>query len=170
MYRLRVAKYQKEQTKLSNYSIMSLRENLSQTLNVRNLNNNEDDGLYKTIMFETTSTFFQEEDICCKKRVKDYVQEEAKSKLSAVYFDISDPVWVICQKIENKQKKNQILKKFQKSTSHNNQQYKLNTGSIVDLLNFEQSIHMVAKKIENFRYFIFFNCLNFIKKLAVHGV
>lgn len=154
MYRLRVCKYQKEQTKLSNYLKMSIRGNLSQTLNVRKPNNDENDSLCKTIMFEAMSAFFQEGTISYKRQKASCAKEQVRLELSNLYLAVSDQVWIIREKQENKQKKNKILRKCQKSMSHNNQQYKLHTRSIVNLLNFEQAIHRGIKEIESYKYFI----------------
>ncbi|WP_322853169.1 TolC family protein, partial [Acinetobacter pittii] len=56
---IEVAKAQKEQTRLSRYPTLAVKGSLSQAINGRNPNNDEDDGLYSSIMLEATSQFYQ---------------------------------------------------------------------------------------------------------------
>ncbi|HCA5721664.1 TolC family outer membrane protein [Acinetobacter baumannii] len=164
---IQVAQYQKEQTKLSNYPTINIKGSLSQAINGRNPNNNKDDGFYNSIMLETTSDFFQGGAIGSKERAASYAEEAAKAKLNSVYLDISDQVQRIRQEIENKQKQIQILRERQKSTIRTKElyqeQYKLGTRSVVDLLNAEQAIHSAAQEIETARYDIYSNLVQFIK-------
>ncbi|EHU2909490.1 TPA: TolC family protein, partial [Acinetobacter baumannii] len=164
---IQVAQYQKEQTKLSNYPTINIKGSLSQAINGRNPNNNKDDGFYNSIMLETTSDFFQGGAIRSKERAASYAEEAAKAKLNSVYLDISDQVQRIRQEIENKQKQIQILRERQKSTIRTKElyqeQYKLGTRSVVDLLNAEQAIHSAAQEIETARYDIYSNLVQFIK-------
>ncbi|ONN51576.1 RND transporter [Acinetobacter genomosp. 33YU] len=164
---IQIAKYQKEQTKLSNYPTISIKGNLSQALNGKNPNNNEDDGFYNSIMLETTSNFFQGGAVRSRERAASYAEEAAKAELNTVYLDISDQVQLIRQEIENKQKQIQVLRERQKSTTRTKElyqeQYKLGTRSVVDLLNSEQAIHSAAQEIETAKYDIYSNLVQFIK-------
>ena len=54
-----VAKFQKQQTKLSRYPTINVKGSLSQAVNGRNPNNNEDDGFYNSIMLEANSNLYQ---------------------------------------------------------------------------------------------------------------
>ncbi|MGQ1351649.1 TolC family outer membrane protein [Acinetobacter baumannii] len=164
---IQIAQYQKEQTKLSNYPTINIKGSLSQALNGRNPNNNKDDGFYNSIMLETTSDFFQGGAIRSKQRAASYAEEAAKAELDSIYLDISDQVKLIRQEIENKQRQIQVLRERQKSTIRTKElyqeQYKLGTRSVVDLLNAEQAIHSAAQEIEAARYDIYSNLVQFIK-------
>ncbi|KQE90298.1 TolC family protein [Acinetobacter lactucae] len=164
---IQIAKYQKEQTKLSNYPTISIKGNLSQALNGKNPNNNKDDGFYNSIMLETTSDFFQGGAIRSKERAASYAEEAAKAELNTIYLDVSDQIQLIRQEIENKQKQIQVLRERQKSTTRTKElyqeQYKLGTRSVIDLLNSEQAIHSAAQEIETARYDIYSNLIQFIK-------
>ncbi|MGN8008431.1 TolC family outer membrane protein [Acinetobacter sp. 742879] len=164
---IQVAKYRKEQTKLSNYPTINIKGSLSQALNGRNPNNNKDDGFYNSIMLETTSDFFQGGATRSKERAASYAEEAAKAELDSVYLDVSDQVQLIRQEIENKQRQIQVLRERQNSTIRTKElyqeQYKLGTRSVVDLLNAEQAIHSVAQEIETARYDIYSDLVQFIK-------
>lgn len=54
-----VARLQKDQARLSRYPTINLKGSLSQAVNGRNPNNNEDDGFYNSIMIEASSNFYQ---------------------------------------------------------------------------------------------------------------
>ncbi|MGQ1232479.1 TolC family outer membrane protein [Acinetobacter baumannii] len=164
---IQVAKYRKEQTKLSNYPTINIKGSLSQALNGRNPNNNKDDGFYNSIMLETTSDFFQGGATRSKERAASYAEEAAKAELDSVYLDVSDQVQLIRQEIENKQRQIQVLRERQNSTIRTKElyqeQYKLGTRSVVDLLNAEQAIHSAAQEIEAARYDIYSDLVQFIK-------
>lgn len=75
-----VAKFQKQQLKLSNYPVLSVKGSLSQAVNGRNPNNNEDDGLYDSIMLEESSNLYQGGAIKSQTRAASYAEEAAKAK------------------------------------------------------------------------------------------
>ena len=164
---IQVAKFQKEQTKLSAYPTINVKGSLSQALNGTNPNNNKDDGFYNSIMLEATSDFFQGGAIRSKQRSASYAEEAAKAELNAVYLDVLDQVQLIREEIENKQKQIQTLTARQQSTTRTKElyqeQYKLGTRSVVDLLNSEQSIHSAAQEIETAKYDIYANLVQYIK-------
>lgn len=58
---INVARLQKDQARLSSYPTISVKGSLSQAMNGRNPNNNEDDGFYNSIMIEASSNFYQGE-------------------------------------------------------------------------------------------------------------
>lgn len=56
-----VAKLQKQKTKLSNYPTLNVKGSLSQAINGRNPNNNEEDGFYNSIMLgRVLNSFYSE--------------------------------------------------------------------------------------------------------------
>ena len=104
-----VAKFQKQQLKLSNYPVLSVKGSLSQAVNGRNPNNNEDDGLYDSIMLEASSNLYQGGAIKSQTRAASYAEEAAKAKVNSVYLDVLDEVRLLREEIENKQRLMSIL-------------------------------------------------------------
>ena len=154
-----VAKFQKQQLKLSNYPVLSVKGSLSQAVNGRNPNNNEDDGLYDSIMLEASSNLYQGGAIKSQTRAASYAEEAAKAKVNSVYLSVLDEVRLLREEIENKQRLMSILIARKETTIRTRElyqeQYKLGTRSAVDLLNAEHSIHSAAQEIENARYDIY---------------
>ena len=156
---VQVAKFQKQQSKLSNYPTLSVKGSLSQALNGRNPNNNEDDGMYNSIMLEASSNLYQGGAKASQTRAASYAEEAAKAKVNSVYLDVLDEIRLLREEIENKQGLMGILIARKETTIRTRElyqeQYKLGTRSAVDLLNAEQSIHSAAQEIENARYDIY---------------
>ena len=154
-----VAKFQKQQSKLTNYPTLSVKGSLSQALNGRNPNNNEDDGMYNSIMLEASSNLYQGGAKASQTRAASYAEEAAKAKVNSVYLDVLDEIRVLREEIENKQHLMSILMARKETSIRTRElyqeQYKLGTRSAVDLLNAEQSIHSAAQEIENARYDIY---------------
>ncbi|WP_436916103.1 TolC family outer membrane protein [Acinetobacter gandensis] len=154
-----VAKFQKQQSKLTNYPTLSVKGSLSQALNGRNPNNNEDDGMYNSIMLEASSNLYQGGAKASQTRAASYAEEAAKAKVNSVYLDVLDEIRVLREEIENKQHLMSILIARKETSIRTRElyqeQYKLGTRSAVDLLNAEQSIHSAAQEIENARYDIY---------------
>ena len=164
---VQVAKFQKEQTSLSAYPTINIKGSLSQALNGRNPNNNEDDGLYNSIMLEATSNFFQGGAVRSKLRSASYAEEAAKAQVNTVYLDVLDQVRLIREQVENKQKQMEILALRKETTARTKElyqgQYKLGTRTVVDLLNSEEAIHSAAQEIETARYDIYSGLMQYIK-------
>lgn len=154
-----VAQFQKKQTKLSSYPTLNLKGSLSQAVNGKNPNNNEDDGMYSSIMFEASSNFYQGGAIASQARAASYAEEAAKAKVNSVYLNVVDQVRAIREQIENKQQQIGILISRREISIRTKElyqeQYKLGTRSAVDLLNAEQAIHSAAQEIENARFDIY---------------
>lgn len=164
---VQVAKFQKEQTSLSAYPTINIKGSLSQALNGRNPNNNEDDGLYNSIMLEATSKLFQGGAVRSKLRSASYAEQAAKAQVNTVYLDVLDQVRLIREQVENKQKQMEILALRKETTARTKElyqeQYKLGTRTVVDLLNSEQAIHSAAQEIETARYDIYSGLMQYIK-------
>lgn len=151
-----VAKLRKQQSRLSAYPTLNVKGSISQAINGRNPNNNEDDGLYNSIMLEANSNFYQGGAIASQTRVASYAEEAAKVRVNSVYLEVLDETRMLREEIQNKQRQMNILVKRQATTIQTKElyqeQYKLGTRSAVDLLNAEQAIHSAAQEIENTRF------------------
>lgn len=154
-----VAKFQKQQTKLSRYPTINVKGSLSQAVNGRNPNNNEDDGFYNSIMLEANSNLYQGGATASQTRAASYAEEAAKAKVNRVYLDVLDEIRSLREEIENKQRQIVSLIARKQTTVRTRElyqeQYKLGTRSAVDLLNAEQAIHSAAQEIENARFDIY---------------
>ncbi|MNZ03694.1 Outer membrane protein TolC precursor [compost metagenome] len=161
-----VAKAQKEQTRLTRYPTLAVKGSLSQAINGRNPNNDEDDGLYSSVMLEATSQFYQGGAVSSQVKMASYAEEAAKSKVNSVYLDVLDQIRTSREQIENKQRQMQVLTNRQATTVRTRElyqeQYKLGTRSLVDLLNAEQAIHSANSELETARYDIYNSIVQYI--------
>ncbi|MDH1242183.1 TolC family protein [Acinetobacter johnsonii] len=164
---VQIAKFQKQQTKLNVYPTLNIKGSLSQAVNGRNPNNNEDDGFYNSIMLEASSTFFQGGAISARNRAASYAEEAAKAQVSTVYLDVLDQTRLIQTEVESKQKQMVVLAQRRETTKRTKElyqeQYKLGTRTVVDLLNAEQAIHGAAQEIEAARYDIYAALIRYIE-------
>ncbi len=162
-----VAKSQKEQAKLSAYPTINVKGSLSQAINGRNPNNNEDDGLYSSVMIEATSNFYQGGATRSQTRAASYAEEAARAQVNTAYLDVVDQVRLLREQIENKQRQMTILAQRRATTVRTKElyqeQYKLGTRTVVDLLNAEQAIHSAAQEIETARYDIYAAVVQYIQ-------
>ena len=154
-----VAKFQKKQAKLSAYPTINIKGSLSQVVNGRNPNNNEDDGFYNSIMLEANSNFYQGGAIAAQTRAASYAEDAARAQVNTAYLDVLDRVRLIREQIENKKRQMSVLVQRRETTARTKElyqeQYKLGTRTVVDLLNAEQSIHSAAMEIVNSQYDIY---------------
>ncbi|UBX53772.1 TolC family protein [Acinetobacter pseudolwoffii] len=176
-----VARFQKDQARLSRYPSINLKGSLSQAINGRNPNNDEDDGFYNSIMIEASSNFYQggaarsqarsasyaEEAARSQARSASYAEEAARAQVNTVYLEVLDQVRLIREQIENKQKQMGVLSQRRATTVRTKElyqeQYKLGTRTVVDLLNAEQAIHSAAQEIESARYDIYSAIVQYIQ-------
>lgn len=163
---VQVAQFQKQETKLSSYPSIQVKGSLSQALNGKNPNNNKDDGMYSSVMLEANSNFFQGGATRSRLRAASYAEEAAKAEVQTVYLDVLDQVRLIREQVENKQQQMQVLTLRKQTTARTKElyqeQYKLGTRTVVDLLNSEQAIHSVAQDIENARYDIYAGLVQYL--------
>ncbi len=154
-----VAKQQKKQAKLSAYPTINIKGSLSQAINGRNPNNYEDDGYYNSVMLEASSNFYQGGAIAAQTRAASFAEEAARAQVNTAYLDVLDRVRLIREQIENKKKQMSVLVQRRDTTVRTKElyqeQYKLGTRTVVDLLNAEQSIHSAAQEIVNSQYDIY---------------
>ena len=161
-----VAQKQLEQVRISNYPSINLKGSVSQAVNGRNPNNNKDDGLYSAVMLEATSNFYQGGATASRTRAASYAEQSARARMNSTYLSVLDQVRVLREEIENKQRKMGVLMARKETAIRTKElyqeQYKLGTRTVLDLLNAEQSIHSAALEIESARYDIFTAIVNYI--------
>jgi len=162
-----VARSQKEQARLNTYPTINIKGSMSQAINGRNPNNNEDDGFYNSVMIEATSNFYQSGATRSQTRAASFAEEAARAQVNTAYLDVVDQVRLIREQIENKQRQMDILAQRRATTVRTRElyqeQYKLGTRTVVDLLNAEQAIHSAAQEIETARYDIYTAIVQYIQ-------
>lgn len=161
-----VARSQKHQTQLSRYPTLSVKGELSQALKGRNPNNDKEGGFDSAIMLEATSQFYQGGATSSQIRAASFAEEAAKAQVNAVYLKVLDQIRMSREQIENKQRQMQVLMSRQATTVRTRElyqeQYKLGTRSLVDLLNAEQAIHGANSELETARYDIYSSIAQYI--------
>ena len=161
-----VASYQKKQVQLSKYPTLNLTGSLSQAINGINQNNSKDDGFYSSVMLQATSNFYQGGATAAQTKAASYAEEAAKSQVNSVYLDVLNQIRATRENVENKQRQMQVLIAQQATTVRTKElyqeQYKLGTRTVVDLLNAEQAIHSANQQIESIRYDIYDNLVQYI--------
>ncbi|MGO1061965.1 TolC family protein [Acinetobacter lwoffii] len=149
------------------YPTISLKGSLSQAMNGRNPNNNEDDGFCNSVMTEVSSNLYRGGATRSQTRAASYAEEAARAQVNTVYLDVLDQVRLIREQIENKQKQMGVLSQRRATTVRTKElyqeQYKLGTRTVVDLLNAEQAIHSAAQEIESARYDIYSAIVQYIQ-------
>ncbi len=82
-------------------------------------------------------------------------------------MDVLDQIRTSREQIENKQRQMQVLVSRQATTVRTRElyqeQYKLGTRSLVDLLNAEQAIHSANSELESARYDIYNSIVQYIE-------
>jgi len=117
-------------------------------------------------MVEARSDFYQGGATGARSRSASYAEQASRSKVNAVYLDILDQVRTTRETIENKQKQMMVLNDRQNTTIKTKElyqeQYKLGTRTVLDLLNAEMAIHSANSELENARYDIYSSLAQFI--------
>ncbi|MQZ30199.1 RND transporter [Acinetobacter haemolyticus] len=163
---IEVAKNQKRQTQVSNYPTLSVKGEVSQALHGRNPNNDKRGGFDSAIMLEASSQFYQGGATTSRLRAASFAEEAAKAQVNAVYLRVLDQIRTSREQIESKQRQLQVLAGQQATTVRTKElyqeQYKLGTRTLVDLLNAEQAIHSANSEVEIARYDIYSSIAQYI--------
>ncbi|EXD37245.1 outer membrane efflux family protein [Acinetobacter sp. 479375] len=118
-------------------------------------------------MLEASSNFFQGGAVAAQVKSASYAEEAARSKVNTVYLDVLDQLRTTRENIENKQRQIQVLSERQATTVRirelYQEQYKLGTRSVLDLLNAEMAIHAANNELETARYDIYNSLVQFIQ-------
>lgn len=163
---IEVAQLQKKQIDLSRYPTLSVKGSMSQALNGVNPNNNEDDGFYKSIMFEANSSLYEGGATRSRSRAAGYAEQAARARVDTVYLEVLNQIRSIQENVQNSERQMTVLANQQaisvRTKELYQEQYKLGTRTVLDLLNAEQSIHSANMQLENNRYDIYDNIVQFI--------
>lgn len=164
---LEAAQEQKNGVKLSRYPTISLKATASQALNRANSNLNNDKDFDSGIMLEATSNFYQGGAISAQNRAANFAEQMAKAKIQSIYLELDVALRNARSEVDNKQRQMEVLLARQhtsiKTRELYQEQYKLGTRSVLDLLNAEMSIHTSSTELETARYDIYQTLANFIQ-------
>ncbi|NHB58553.1 TolC family protein [Acinetobacter sp. 194] len=161
-----LAHLEKKQTQLTAYPTLSVRGSVSQAINGQHPDTGKSNDTDANMMLEVSSNFYQGGAIAAKTRSASYAEQAAKARLDEIYLQTQDNIRFAQEQIENKQKQMNVLFIQQAATAKTKElyqeQYKLNTRTLVDLLNAEQSIHSAHQQIESIRYDIYTHIIDYI--------
>lgn len=161
-----VAKHQKKQVDLSRYPKLQVKGSMSQAVNGANPNNNKDNGYYNSVMLEASSSIYQGGATSSRSRAASFAEQAARAQVNNIYLDVLNQTRATRENIENKQRQLAVLGAQQaisiRTKELYQEQYKLGTRTVLDLLNAEQAIHSTNMQLENIRYDIYDSLVQFI--------
>ncbi|MCF9034583.1 TolC family protein [Acinetobacter nectaris] len=140
-----VASAQKEQIQKSIYPTISLVGNVNTAVNGINPDTGKHNGTDSAIYLSVSSNFYQGGQTRIQQQAANYAEDAARAKLNATYLDILDTARTSKAIIDNTQQQITFLNSREQSTKQTRElyedQYKLGTRSILDLVSAEQSYH-----------------------------
>lgn len=140
-----VASAQKEQTKTSLYPTISLVGSVTKAVNADNPTTGRRNGTDSAVYLSASSNFYQGGQVRSQIKSANYAEQAAQAKLNATYLDILNTTRTAKELIENTERQITILMEREQTTAHTRElyedQYKLGTRSIFDLVSAEQSYH-----------------------------
>lgn len=164
---LEAAKEQKKGVELSYYPTITLKARASQLLNRADASSNQNNNFDSSIMLEATSNFYQGGTVSAKNRAASFVEQIAKAKIQSIYLELDVALRNARSEVDNKQRQMEVLLARQRTSIKKRElyqeQYKLGTRSILDLLNTEMSIHTSSTDLDIARYDIYQIIANFIQ-------
>lgn len=165
-YEKQAAEAQKDLAHANRMPTLSLDGSVNQALNGRNPNNNKDDGTYSSVMLKVTSSTWQGNSLSSRERAASYAIEAARAKKDAAYLEASDQIRNFREQVLGIQDRLTVLASREKSIIKTRElyedQYKLGTRTVLDLLNSEQEIQFAASERENARFDTWQNLVNYI--------
>lgn len=165
-YERQAALAEKELARANRLPTLSLDGSINQALNGRNPNNNEDNGTYSSVMLKVSSATWQGSSLASRERAASYAIEAARAKKDAAYLEASDQIKNYREQILGIQERLNVLASREKNIIKTRElyedQYKLGTRTVLDLLNSEQEIQFAASERENARFDTWQNLVNYI--------
>ena len=117
-------------------------------------------------MFSLSGVLSQGGALIASQRAAGYAEQAAKSAIDSAYLNANDQANAYREQIRGAQSRLKILGERERSIIKTKElyqeQYKLGTRSVLDLLNSEQEIYQAATDRENTRYDIWNNVVNYI--------
>lgn len=165
-YERQAALAQKELAHANRMPTLSLDGSVNKALNGRNPNNNKEDGTYSSVMLKVSSATWQGSALASRERAASYAIEAARAKKDAAYLEAADQIKNYREQILGIQERLSVLASREQSIIKTRElyedQYKLGTRTVLDLLNSEQEIQFAASERENARFDTWQNLVNYI--------
>ncbi len=162
----RVALAQKENARANRLPTIALEGSVSQAISGVNPNNNKDDGHYSAIRLAVNSNVWRGGALAASQTAANYAEIAARAEIENAYLAATDQARSYREQILGAQQRMQVLDQREKTSVKTRElyqeQYKLGTRTVLDLLNAEQEIHQVAAEREGLRYDIWQNIANYI--------
>ncbi|MCF9000078.1 TolC family protein [Acinetobacter nectaris] len=140
-----IATAQKQQAQKSIYPTVSLVGSVNSAVNGINPDTGKRNDTDTAIYLSVSSNFYQGGQTRIQQQAADYAEQAAQAKLNATYLDILDTTRTSKAIIDNTQQQISFLDSREQSTKQTRvlyeDQYKLGTRSILDLVSAEQSYH-----------------------------
>lgn len=159
-----IARLEKNQIQLSNYPTVNLKGSVSHTLNLPS--ESDIDRTSSALMFEVSMPIYEGGSRFSRAKAAGYSEEASKAGVDSVYLNITEQVQVLREQVDNTQRQISLLMQRKQTAMRTKElyqeQYKLGTRSIVDLLSAEQSIHSASQEIENARFKIYTAIVQYI--------
>ena len=165
--KVELSKVIKQQVVLSNYPTVNLKGSLTQAVSGVNPNNNKHNGTDSSLTVEVSMPIYEGGARNAKAKSAGFAEDASKAQVNAVYLNLVEQIRILREQVDNTQKQIQILVKRKETAMRTRElyqeQYKLGTRSIVDLLSAEQAIHSAAQEIENAKYRIYSAIVQYIR-------
>lgn len=140
-----VASAQKQQTKTSLYPTISLVGSVTKALDGENPTTGRRNGTDSAVYLSASSNFYQGGQVRSQMKSANYAEQAAQAALNATYLNVLNTTRTAKELIENTQRQIAILIEREQTTARTRElyedQYKLGTRSIFDLVSAEQSYH-----------------------------
>lgn len=165
-YEKNAAQAQKDLARSNRLPTLSVEGSVNQALNGKNPYNDKQDGAYGSVMLKVTGPTWQGGSLSGKERAANYAIEAARAKRDAAYVQVSDKIRDYREQILGTQERLTVLANREQSIIKTRElyedQYKLGTRTVLDLLNAEQEIQFAASERENARFDTWQNLVNYI--------
>lgn len=165
-YEQQSALAQKDLARSNRFPTLSLDGSVNRALNGVNPNNNKENGVYSSVMLKVTSATWQGGGMASRERAANAAVEAARAKKEAAYLDASDQIRNYREQVLGTQQRLGVLANREQSIIKTRElyedQYKLGTRTVLDLLNSEQEMQFAASEKENARFDTWQNLVNYI--------
>lgn len=165
-YEKQAAKAQKDLARANRLPTLSVEGSVNKAVSSVNPYTDKQNGTYSSIMLKVTGPTWQGGSLGKKERAANYAVEAARAKRDAAYMETADKIKNYREQILGIQERLTVLDSREQSIVKTRElyedQYKLGTRTVLDLLNSEQEIQYASAERENARFDTWENLVNYI--------
>jgi adhesin transport system outer membrane protein len=165
-YEKNAALAQKDLARSNRLPTLSVEGSLNKAISGVNPYTDKEKGSYSSIMLKVTGPTWQGGSLGKKERAANYAVEAARAKRDAAYLETADKIKTYREQILGVQDRLTVLDSREQSIKKTRElyedQYKLGTRTVLDLLNSEQEIQFASAERENARFDTWENLVNYI--------